>query len=154
MSSERLAFLDWVAARAKEATPYSWPCTENAYEGKGLTNPLQPAGLDCSGTVTCGLYVATHGKVDWRREYSAARLHAELQPVESPRPGDLAFYGPPGRVSHVMVWWGDGRVVGASGGNRHTTSAELARRLGACVKWKKSHLYRPDFRGFRALPLP
>lgn len=138
----------------REGTPYCWPAPINGYLGKGRENPREPLALDCSGTVTCGLFVATGGRIRWQETHNAARLFADLEPTTSPKPGDLCFYGRPGKVSHVMVWVGDGRVVGASGGNSDTLSREIAQRQGACVKFKKSHLYRPDWRGFRALPLP
>jgi cell wall-associated NlpC family hydrolase len=154
MTGERLDYLAWVEAQAARGTPYCWPDARNGYTGKGLHNPREPEALDCSGIVTCGLYNATHGRLDWRADYNAARLFLELKPTDVPRPGDLCFYGGPGRITHVMTWVGDGQVVGASGGNRDTLSVEIARRIGARVKYRKSHLYRPDFRGFRQLPVP
>lgn len=150
----RMNYLAWVSKQAERGTPYCWPDERNGYLGKGLRHPEEPEALDCSGTVTCGLYNATGGKVDWRADHSAARLFLELKPTETPRPGDLCFYGSPGRINHVMTWVGDGTVVGACGGNRDTLSVEIAQKTGARVKYRKTHTYRPDFRGFRQLPVP
>lgn len=151
--SERTAYLDWVEAQAERGTPYCWPDASNGYLGKGLQRPEAPEALDCSGTVTCGLYNATRGRLDWRAMHNAQRLFSDLAPTDKPRPGDLAFYGRPGRVTHVMTVVGDGRVVGACGGNSHTLSVELARKAGARVKYRASATYRLDFIGYRTLPV-
>lgn len=155
----RQHFLAWVERQAARATPYCWPTAANGYLGKGLEHPEAPEALDCSGVVTCGLYNATGALLDWRADYNASRLFKELLPTEAPRPGDLAFYGAHdgggGLVGgHVMVLASDSvRVVGASGGNRTTTSVALARLHRAFVQHKPSYGYRTDFRGWRALPL-
>lgn len=151
--SERLDYLAWVEAQAAKGTPYCWPDARNGYLGKGLQRPECPEALDCSGTVTCGLYVATHGRIDWRADYDAARLWLELKPTDKPKPGDLAFYGMPGRVTHVMTVVGDGRVVGACGGNRDTLSLEIAAKHKARVKYKDDVRYRVDHVGYRSLPV-
>lgn len=152
--SLRLDYLKWVQRQAERGVPYCWPDERNGYAGKGLRHPEEPEALDCSGTVTCGLYNATGGRIDWRANYNAARLFLELAPTEKPEPGDLCFYGPPGRINHVMTWVGDGTVVGACGGNRDTLSIEIAQKNGARVKYRPTHEYRVDFRGFRRLPVP
>jgi len=153
MSGERLTYLAWVQAQAEKGTPYCWPAPANGYMGKGLQRPEAPEALDCSGTVTCGLFNATSGRVDWRANHNAARLWVELKATAAPKPGDLAFYGRPGRVTHVMTVVGDGRVVGACGGNSDTLSVEIARKMGARVKYRPSAKYRPDLLGYRSLPV-
>lgn len=128
-----------------------------------------PNSFDCSGFVTYCLLQA--GGPDWRLTHNAAKLFEDCPPIPEadahlreitrgaplwPCPGvqqcDLAFYGPAGEPDHVMMLWGDGRVIGASGGNHHTTSPELAAPLHAEVKFKDRVDYRPDFLGFRAFP--
>lgn len=151
--TEREAYLKWVEAQAAHGTPYCWPHESNGYLGKGLKSPEAPEALDCSGTVTCGLYNSTGGRVDWRANYNANRLWRELPPTDSPKPGDLAFYGTPGRATHVMTVVGDGRVVGACGGNSDTLSVDIAAKHGARVKYRDSANYRRDFLGYRALPV-
>lgn len=151
--SERLDYLAWVEAQAEKGTPYCWPDDSNGYLGKGLQRPESPEALDCSGTVTCGLFNATKGRLDWRATHNAARLYDSLEPTQTPKPGDLAFYGRGTHVTHVMTVVGDGRVVGACGGNSHTLSVELARKAGARVKYRVSVAYRPDLVGFRSLPV-
>lgn len=113
-----------------------------------------PVVYDCSGLVTCGLLYL--GLPDWRQTHNAARLYEALEPVPALQvmPMDLAFYGQPHHISHVMFHWSDGRVYGAAGGNSSTVTPELAMKIGACVRYRDSHMYRPDFRGFRRLPLP
>lgn len=110
----------------------------------------EKAGLDCSGLVTYAIWKG--GGPDWRRTHTAQRLWDVFPETIAPKVGDLAFYGlTPLNISHVMVWLG-GTVYGASGGNRDTVSVELAEKLGARVKLKASHLYRPDWRGFCRIP--
>lgn len=157
MSPEKERFLKWLAERAEEGTPYCWPAESNGYLGKGLKSPERPVALDCSGAVTCGLYVATGGRIDWRADKNAQRLWMELPGLkvgDQPEPGDVACYGTLAHCSHVMVMAEDGhRVVGAAGGDRRTLTVEIARATGAQVKYRRHHLYRPDFIGWRRLPL-
>lgn len=132
--SRRLIFLD--AALRLEGQPYLW-C------GKG------PTAFDCSGLATWCLRAA--GGPDWRTTHNAQRLWDGLPGVPKPAPGDLVFYGRLDRVVHVMVWWGDGRVFGACGGDRGTTSLELAAARGARVRFRRSAEYRVDVLGYRSL---
>lgn len=136
---------------SNEDTPYLW-------DGKS------PLGFDCSGLITYSLWKA--GGPDWRANHNTDGLFRELEPVAIPRPGVLAFYASahpkfPGDVEHVMAcagtWDAAGswkcRVFGASGGDSTTTTLERAKAQGAHVRFWDSHLYRPRFAGFRALPL-
>lgn len=112
-------------------------------------------GLDCSGLVTHCLWRL--GGADWRHTYNTDRLWDELRETDEPKPGDAVFYGVGGvrpNPSHVMLWLGaSGLVFGATGGGSDTTTLEAAKKRDAKVKFKHSHLYRPDFIGFRAMPL-
>lgn len=119
-------------------TPYLW-------------NGKTPTGVDCSGLVTLALWEA--GGPDWRATHDSERLYAVLPPVKSPLPGDLAFYGRPDDIDHVMVWLPLGLVFGACGGGRTTTSVAEANRVQARVKVRESLHYRPDFQAFRSMPL-
>lgn len=107
--------------------------------------------FDCSGLVVWALY--NMGGPDLRWGVNTDVLWNGLPAVDVPQFGDLVFYGGSAAndVSHVEVWLGDGAVVGASGGDRTTTSVEEARRRGACVKVKANYLERKDFRGFRSV---
>lgn len=128
----RSAFVQ--ACLDKLSAPYTW----------GAHGPLV---FDCSGLVTWAL-VSLGGK-DFRQTHNAQRLCDTLLRAESPKPGDLAFYGfDREHVSHVMVLLANGEVVGACGGNRDVTSAEIAKARGARVRIRSNHLYRPDFLGF------
>lgn len=145
MSDARIQMHDWLVQQ--EWLPY-------VYDAKGECH-ADPAGkqvacYDCSGLVTCALFHA--GGPDWRKTHGAAGLFDALEHVEEPLPMDIAAYGAPGHVDHVMVVWGDGRVYGASGGNSYTTSVELALARKACVHFKDSVAYRPDFRAYLRLP--
>lgn len=132
MTPKRAQFVEW--CQSQLGKPYIWGA-------KG------PDTFDCSGLITAGLLACGHE--DWRQTHNSARLFDKLEPVEKPEVGDFAFYGPPHRVTHVMVVWFDGQVYGASGGNRDT----ITPRPGAAVQTKRRVFYRRDFRGFRKNPL-
>lgn len=119
-----------------------------------------PDAFDCSGLI-CWIRKEL-GLGDWSKTHTSQRMWNECDPVAEVFPGDLCFYGNPptkskpftdAKVSHVMIWYGDGRVIGASGGNRDTISIEVARKQNACVKFRKDVHYRPDFLGYRTAPL-
>jgi hypothetical protein len=139
----RLAFLGFVLAQ--EGKPYIWGA-------KG------PDAFDCSGLVTAGLVHV--GYADLRQTHNAHGLFRRFPTTLSPKPGDLAFYGRQSaagiveHISHVVVVTGSGdEIIGANGGNKYTTSAEIAARSGARVKRKPTYLYRPDFIAFGVSPL-
>lgn len=118
-------------------TPYVW----------GSRDPA--TGLDCSGAVVWALRELGLQPKKWNS--TAAGMKKDSSVVIVPQPGDLAFYGSLFGVSHVMVYAGDGKVVGASGGGPGTTLAE-ARAKGAGVKVLPVD-YRSDFRGYGRLPV-
>lgn len=132
--SRRQDFLDW--CYAQKGKPYIWGA-----DG--------PNGFDCSGLICAGLLAV--GGPDWRATHNSERMFRELSEIQgrSAMAGDLVFYGPPNRITHVMVLWEDGRVYGATGGNSKTTTPTK----GAAVQFRRSIHYRPDLRGLRAFPL-
>lgn len=109
--------------------------------------------FDCSGLVTFCLYMA--GGPDWRTDHNADRLFKDLPAVMAPKPGDLAFYGPPGGPAvHVVICYGNGNgsIIGANGGNSDCTSLEKSHQRQAFVKVDtRGPKYRKDFIGFRSL---
>lgn len=149
------AFVAWVLS--KENLPYCWPTEENKYSGKDLRGAKYKDCYDCSGLITSGLYAATQKRLDWRANTNAQLLYKKCQPLtEKQAKGKvcLAFYGHGlNALNHVMLVLPDGRAFGACGGNSSTTSPELAAKQGARVRYRPTHAYRPDFKGFRALPL-
>lgn len=139
--------LDFLAlAIAQEGKPYVW-----AANG--------PDAFDCSGFIDW--LCRTLNLSWWTKDRTANDILTDFPEVMAPRPGTLVLYGRKGdprrnasaHANHVMIHWGDGRVLGASGGNSDTTSIEIARQKGARVRFQKSRAYRPDFIGYRELPL-
>ena len=108
-------------------------------------------GLDCSGAVLVAYEHAGLAKSGARYKYGSADLHKKLDSTSSPSPGDLVFYGRGGDVSHVMLYVGDGQVVGATGGGPKTKTPDDARAIGAYVKVRPVD-YRKDIVGYGRSP--
>lgn len=148
ISTQRLRLLE--VGQSLLGAPYVWAAKGTLHPNE---NGLMVPCYDCSGFVThCYLQV---GGFDWRPMHNCQRLFIALPQTKKPFAGDLCFYGTDSnRVSHVMMWVGDGRVIGACGGDSRVTSVEIARQFRAMVKFKNSHLYRKDFLGFGSSPFP
>jgi len=115
-----------------QGLPYIW----------GGSSPR--VGFDCSGFVIW-LYqcVGLLPSGDWTA-HDLSRLFLR---TDTPKAGDLAFYGQSDdEVSHVMMHLdsSDSTVIGASGGDHTTLTADDAARKGACVKIKAVR-YRLDY---------
>jgi len=154
-SDQRLTVLD--AALTQIGKPYIWGA-------KG------PERFDCSGLATFCLIEAGFKKLEllfspveiqankitaknWMHFCNADRLMRNLPKTPEPTMGDLCFYGRKKRstniaiATHVVIYLGDGQIIGANGGNSLTTSPQP----GAKVSKKKSYRYRPDFLQFGSL---
>jgi cell wall-associated NlpC family hydrolase len=125
------------------STPYIWG-------GKAAHH-----GLDCSGLVTWSI-LQSFG-LDWRSSHNTDALWAKLEHTDTPRVGDLAFYGGQSArdVDHVMIVSAIDQdfttVIGATGGDSSSRSFIDAMRRDACVK-PEPLKYMKNFRGFRSLP--
>lgn len=108
-------------------------------------------GLDCSGAATVAYEKAGFARPGARYKYGSADLHKRLTPTSDPKKGDLAFYGPNGKVNHVMMVVGDGRVIGATGGGKNTKNPDDAMKIGAHVKYKPVD-YRKDLISYGRAP--
>ncbi|WP_124065558.1 C40 family peptidase [Clostridium sp. E02] len=76
----------------------------------GGVNPN--TGVDCSGFTR---YVLQHAAgVELSHSSRVQAKEGTLVNYETARPGDLVFYGRKGRISHVALYVGDGKVVHAS----------------------------------------
>lgn len=126
-------------------TPYIWA-------GKS-----PQTGLDCSGAVLWAYEKAKIATPGARQRFNADDLYRHSRRVEREhlRPGDLVFYGrglPFGRVTHVMVYAGDNRVIGATGGGPKTLTVADASRAKASVRFEPID-YRRDIAGYGAAPI-
>jgi len=77
----------------------------------GGNNPL--TGVDCSGFSKFVLQNAAGISLN-RSSGSQIAQGSNVPSINEARPGDLIFYAKGGRVNHVAVYIGDGRVVSAS----------------------------------------
>ena len=114
--------------------PYRW----------GGSNPW--TGFDCSGLVVW-LYQA-FGLLpsgDWTAQTLFDHFtRNNPEAIRNMAPGDLDFFGTSTRrISHVMLRISHTLILGASGGDHTTTTAEIAQRQGAMVKVKQLD-YRAD----------
>ena len=140
-----------LVARSLVGLPYVW----------GSNTPAA-GGMDCSGFAQWCWAVA--GIEPWAsqfpngRDETAAGLWVGLDDDGNHAlPGDLAFYGSdPARPSHVVIVGAisgvpaaPSLVIGASRGDRTCMSPAIAMAKGARIRTFPSHLYRPDFLGFR-----
>jgi murein DD-endopeptidase len=137
--------LRWALEHLERRTPYVWA-------GKDPTK-----GLDCSGFVTAGLFAV--GGPDWRLTHNTDRLWAEcpLVRLDQARPGDAVLYwgksAGPRDVSHVMLYVGEGIVVGQAYGGPENTLPSYSIPRGHWTKVLPLR-YRPDVAGAVRLPFP
>ena len=153
-------FLEWVLAQVDQ--PYLWGgCGSEMWTPGGIVRSPYP-GWDCIHLVTDGLLHA--GGEDLRWQWNTDTAWRELRPVATPKPGDVAFWAArvprdQDDVEHIEIVVGPGqkvgtyRTIGAAGGNHLTTTLAMAKSQNACVRYRDSHIGRPYFAGFRALPL-
>ena len=117
-------------------TPYKW----------GGDDPME--GFDCSGFV-----IELYQSVGWlpvRGDWTAHQLYERAKgrgKLESaPVVGGLAFYGSPGRVTHVTVVVdvrGIAYCIGANAGGSKTLTVDVASQQNAFVKLRPVG-YRAD----------
>ena len=113
-------------ATSKLGCPYIW----------GASGPDE---FDCSGLVSWIWRQIGRGE----HRFNTMDLALRCVRVADPEPGDLVFY----RNRHVMIYAGDGRCVGASGGGSSCRTRQKAAELGAEVH-EKPVGYRKDFTGY------
>lgn len=133
--------LRWFIETAMEKVPYIWG-------GKNVDT-----GLDCSGFVTAMMYQLSSSALDVRHSHNTTALWEELEAGSfgTLRPGDLIFYGPQTDrpVSHVMVYIGEGVVLGQAYGGSSDVDPAFSRahgRITKCLPLK----YRADLVGMRS----
>jgi cell wall-associated NlpC family hydrolase len=112
-------------------------------------------GYDCSGVVAAAYDAAGITKKS-AGVFNAPAWERSLKKINKDdlQIGDLVFYGSifsPG-ATHVMMYAGEGKVVGATGGGRSTTTVEIANQQGAAIKQKPLD-YRKDIRGYGQAPV-
>lgn len=130
-------------------TPYSWGAGQASVSGwpvgvRGLKGGI---GYDCSGFAQAAL-VRLKILTGKERDRTAHDLYTDclVIPETEAKLGDLAFYGKHERVTHVMVYLGNGAVIGASGGTSRTNGDDPA----AYVQVHRVR-YRADFRALGTL---
>lgn len=112
-------------AKSYLGTLYEWG-------GDVVDNP-NSYGFDCSHFTYQVL--KAYGLMDRYRTSSAQ--HAWATPISRSelQPGDLVFYkNSSGKVNHVVMYIGDGLIIGANGGYSSTTTPSKAKAANAMVK--------------------
>lgn len=105
-----------------------------------------PGSADCSGLMVWAL--RSMGKIGKTDDFTAHGFYLASHPTPAPRAGDFAFYGFSGKVSHVVAFIDEKRVISASGGGPKTKSIEIAKQQGACVKIHPGADYRKDLMSY------
>ena len=117
-----------------------WIGTYYQWGGDKVNNPNH-YGFDCSHYT-----FVVYNKFGLMPNYmTSANQHQWAIPISENQlqRGDLVFYtNSNGRVNHVGIYIGDGKVISASGGDSSTTTIGRARQRNAKVKVHHIH-YRP-----------
>ncbi|MEV4293972.1 C40 family peptidase [Microbispora rosea] len=112
-----------VAYAAQGTLPYSWGGGHATRPGpskgtcRGYSGAITPCpanrtrGFDCSG-FTRWVYDLAFGD-DVLGPGNTDDHIGRLRRVDAPQPGDLVFYGRPGRTHHVGVYVGAGKMINA-----------------------------------------
>ncbi|AZM94423.1 MULTISPECIES: C40 family peptidase [Halomonadaceae] len=79
-----------------------------------------PEGLDCSGLVEM-----TYRAAGIRVPRTADDQFRALPQVETPRPGDLLFFGDGAKATHVGIYGGNRQMIHAPGSGRSVVSVPL-----------------------------
>ncbi|WP_447894931.1 C40 family peptidase [Vreelandella sp. GE22] len=79
-----------------------------------------PKGLDCSGLVEM-----TYRAAGLRVPRTADAQYRALPNTETPRPGDLLFFGSGSKATHVGIYRGNRQMIHAPGSGRHVVSVPL-----------------------------
>lgn len=96
-------------------------------------------GLDCSGLVQLileKLNLDPPGDQTAHTLYNYFSTRGEIIERNKSDLGDLCFFGKNGKISHVSFCLGFSLMLESGGGNSKTTSVEIAKRIGACVRVK------------------
>ncbi|MFI9724532.1 NlpC/P60 family protein [Streptomyces sp. NPDC052396] len=109
-----------IAAAEKQLDiPYVWG-------GGDITGPSD-GGFDCSGLVLYAVYQASGGKIELpHSSQSQATMGREI-PRDQMQPGDvIAIQTEPGDYSHVVIYYGGGKIIEAPRPGRNVRIAPLS----------------------------
>lgn len=150
-------FVDW--ALSQQGCPYIWGGKDKLVFVNGQLKPhaftdlndmTKPISVfDCSGLVTCALYVASLMRIDLRGSHSAKTI-LETFPECSADFGDgcLLLYD-----GHVDVCLGRGRVLGAHRGDSSCTNLQRATERNARVEAHPITRRSNTLLGYRRIPV-
>lgn len=112
-------------AKSYLGTLYEW--------GGDIVDNPNSYGFDCSHFTYQVL--KAYGLMDRYRTSSAQQAWATPISRSELKPGDLVFYkNSSGRVNHVVMYIGDGLIIGANGGYSNTNTPAKAKAANAMVK--------------------
>lgn len=124
--------------------------------GNFTQEPFSAKRGDCSGFVgfvsdTMGYKPGSNALYNYSADSMFDNFRSGVWEAEKIEPGkeqamDIVFYGSGTNAGHVVFAMGDGKVIGASGGNPQTTSDAAAKTKGAKVRIDDRN-YRNDLIG-------
>ncbi|MDR2353316.1 MAG: C40 family peptidase [Deltaproteobacteria bacterium] len=112
-------------AKSPQAPPLALAVTQTA--GKYLGTPYvfggrSPKGFDCSGLVW---YVFRENGIELPSNSGKQAKKGVRISFDELRPGDLVFFQKRGRINHVGIYVGDGKMIHAPGRGKKVRFASL-----------------------------
>jgi cell wall-associated NlpC family hydrolase len=116
-----------------------------------------PDAFDCSGFVQFALkYISIDPPGDQTADglYDYFKDPHNGRPLSPPVCGCLVFYGKPDKVNHVAICIDQESVIEAGGGDKNTTTVEIARKKKAEVRISRINRRKDIVAIIRPLNLP
>lgn len=119
-----------------------------------------PDSFDCSGFAEwalkqLGLPAPGRKNAQGLRDYFSTNDRGDAITVAQIGLGDLCFYkNAAGKICHVTVGWGDGKVIEAGKGDEATTTVAIAHAMGAEVMISDLNRHKRFFDAWRPHGIP
>ena len=115
------------AEQVAQGRMYAWGGGTLNGPGKGAPPDTGVIGFDCSSLVRYAYYQGTNHAITLPRvsqqQYDATKSNPVS--VDDLRPGDLLFWGAPGRIHHVALYVGNGEMIEAPQSGQRITRTKI-----------------------------